>query len=123
MAGAYGLDLIRQRADKVRAFIDVEGNCGPLSADDVSKHFKKVPTLVVFGDNTSGSKTNNGDERRKLCTQTVDALQAAGGKGKFLILPEAGLKGNSHMMMMDKNNRAVLDVIAKWLTDNGLADN
>jgi hypothetical protein len=50
-----------------------------VSADDVSKHFKKVPTLVVFGDNTVGSKT--GDERRKLCTQTVDALRAAGGKG------------------------------------------
>src|SRR5207248_7442146 len=28
-SGNYGLDLIRQRADKVRAFIDVEGNCGP----------------------------------------------------------------------------------------------
>jgi len=25
--------------------------------------------------------------------------------------------------MMDKNNRAVLDVIAKWLVDNGLAEN
>src|SRR5262244_4644898 len=69
-SGNYGLDLIRQRADKVRAFIDVEGSCGPLSADDVSKHFRKVPTLVVFGDNTAGSKTTNGDERRKLCTQT-----------------------------------------------------
>ena len=114
-SGNYGLDLIRQRADKVRAFIDVEGNCGPLSADDVSKHFKKVPTLVVFGDNTAGSKTNNGDERRKLCTQTVDALQAAGGKGKFLILPEAGLKGNSHMMMMDKNNLQVADLLIGWI--------
>jgi hypothetical protein len=64
-----------------------------LSADDVSRHFKKVPTLVVFGDNTVGSKTNNGDERRKLCTQTVDALRAAGGKGKFLIPPGSRPQG------------------------------
>jgi pimeloyl-ACP methyl ester carboxylesterase len=114
-SGNYGLDLIRQRADKVRAFIDVEGNCGPLSADDVSKHFRKVPTLVVSGDNTAGSKTLNGDERRRLCTQTVEALRAAGGKGKFLILPEAGLKGNSHMMMMDKNNLQIADLIIGWI--------
>jgi pimeloyl-ACP methyl ester carboxylesterase len=114
-SGSYGLDLIRLRADKVRAFIDVEGNCGPLSADDVSQHFRKVPTLVVSGDNTVGSKTTNGDERRKLCTQTIDALKAAGGKGKYLILPEAGLKGNSHMMMMDKNNLQVADLIIGWI--------
>ena len=36
---------------------------------------------------------------------------------------ERGITGNSHMLMMDKNNRAVLDVIAKWLVDNKLADN
>ena len=84
-------------------------------ADDVSRHFRKIPTLVVFGDNTAGSKTNNGDERRKLCAQTVDALRAVGGKGKFLILPEAGLKGNSHMMMMDKNNLQVADLLIGWI--------
>ena len=36
-------------------------------------------------------------------------------------LPEAGIKGNSHMIMMDKNNNQVADLIQKWLLDKGLA--
>jgi len=116
-SGNYGLDLVRQRADKLRGLIIVEGSCGPLSAADVSDHFKKVPTLIVLGDNTTGSKTNNGDERRKQCTETADKIRAAGGKGRFIVLPEVGIKGNSHMMMMDKNNLIIADQIIGWLTE------
>jgi pimeloyl-ACP methyl ester carboxylesterase len=114
-SGAYGLDLIRQHADKVRAFVDVEGSCGPLSADDVAKSFRKVPTLIVFGDYTEGSTGPNNDERRKLCNDSVTAINGAGGKARFLLLPTLGIKGNGHMMMMDKNNLQIADVIIDWL--------
>jgi pimeloyl-ACP methyl ester carboxylesterase len=116
-SGAYGLDLVRLRSDKMRAFVDVEGNCGPLSADDVAKHFVKVPMLAVIGDNTVGAAGPNGDERRNACTTTVNTLQAAGGKAKFLLLPEAGIKGNSHMMMMDKNNLQIADLVIRWIDE------
>jgi hypothetical protein len=88
----------------VRTFIDIEGSCGPLSADDVSKSFRKVPTLMVFGDYTEGASGPNGDERRKVCNESVSAINDAGGIAKFLYLPGLGIKGNSHMLMMDKNN-------------------
>ena len=114
-SGAYGLDLVRMRADKMRAFVEIEGNCGPLSADDVAKAFVKVPTLAVFGDNSVGAAGPNGDERRNSCIATADALRKAGGTAKFLLLPEAGIKGNSHMMMMDKNNLQIADLIIAWL--------
>ena len=114
-SGGYGLDLIRQRADKVRAFIDIEGSCGPLSSDDVAKSFRKVPTLMVFGDYTEGSTGPNGDERRNLCNQSASAINAAGGTAKFLYLPGLGIKGNSHMLMMDKNNLQIADLIIGWL--------
>jgi pimeloyl-ACP methyl ester carboxylesterase len=114
-SGNYGLELIRMRADKVRAFIDVEGGCGPLSADEVAKSFRKVPTLMVFGDYTEGASGPNGDERRNTCIQTVGAIKAAGGSAKFLLLPELGIKGNSHMLMMDKNNIQIADMIIGWL--------
>ena len=114
-SGGYGLELIRQHADKVRAFIDIEGSCGPLSADDVSKSFRKVPTLLVFGDYTEGSSGPNGDERRKVCNESVSAINDAGGIAKFLYLPGLGIKGNSHMMMMDQNNIQIADLIIDWL--------
>ena len=37
-------------------------------------------------------------------------------------LPEVGIKGNSHMLMMDKNNAQTAELINKWLTDKGLAE-
>ena len=33
-----------------------------------------------------------------------DAVRAAGGSVDLVDLPKAGIKGNSHMIMMDKNN-------------------
>ena len=35
-------------------------------------------------------------------------------------LPEMGLKGNSHMMMMDRNSDAVAEVIQGWIKKQGL---
>jgi len=47
-------------------------------------------------------------------------VRAAGGRYDVVNLPQAGIKGNSHMMMMDKNNLQVADVIQGWLEKQGL---
>ena len=51
---------------------------------------------------------------------TPDQVRAAGGRFDVVNLPQAGIKGNSHMMMMDKNNLQVADVIQGWLEKQGL---
>ena len=117
-SGAYGLDLVRARAAKMLAFINVEGNCAPVTADEVAKTFSKVPLLSVWGDNSQGAQGPNGDARRNGCVSTVDAIKAAGGAARFLLLPEAGHKGNSHMLMMEKNNIAIADLIMGWLRES-----
>ena len=43
-----------------------------------------------------------------------------GGKIDFVSLPEKGIKGNGHMMMMDTNSDQVAELIQKWMTDRGL---
>jgi hypothetical protein len=48
-------------------------------------------------------------------------LKSAGGSIDVVDLPDLGIKGNSHMMMMDKNNAEIADLIQKWLLDKGLA--
>jgi pimeloyl-ACP methyl ester carboxylesterase len=118
-SGGYGLDLIRKRPDKVAAFIDIEGSCGPLSPDDVANAFRKVPTLMLFGDYTVGSTGPNGDERRDQCNASASAINAAGGTAKFMLLPDLGIKGNSHMLMMDKNNIQIADLVIGWLGQAG----
>jgi pimeloyl-ACP methyl ester carboxylesterase len=116
-SGAYGLNLVRARAPKMLGFINVEGNCAPVTADEVAKTFSKVPLLAVWGDYSQGAVGPNGDERRNGCVATVDAVKSAGGSAKFLLLPEAGHKGNSHMLMMDKNNLQIADLIMGWLAE------
>ena len=69
----------------------------------------------MFGDFTEGSPGPNNDERRKLCTDSIAAINAAGGTAKFMYLPALGIKGNGHMMMMEKNNLQIADLIIDWL--------
>jgi hypothetical protein len=50
----------------------------------------------------------------------ADKITAAGGKVDMIDLPKLGIKGNSHMLMMDRNNLEVAGLIQKWLTERGL---
>jgi pimeloyl-ACP methyl ester carboxylesterase len=116
-SGIYGVDVARKRPDLVRALVSVEGGCETFTAGDAKGPFGKVALLSVFGDNSVGAWGVNGDERRNGCAQAVKLVEGAGGRAKFLLLPEAGVAGNSHMMMMDKNNLQVGTLIKKWLDD------
>jgi hypothetical protein len=46
---------------------------------------------------------------------TVSYLEQAGAKPTHIRLADAGLHGNGHMMMMEKNSDAVAGVVANWL--------
>ncbi len=118
-SGILGLDLVRKRANLVRGLITVEGGCDKFSADDAKNFFTRVPTLSLWGDNSVGAKdTVNGDARRNGCLAAVNAIKAAGGRASLLMLPDMGIKGNSHMMMMDRNNLQLADILLKWIDDN-----
>ena len=42
----------------------------------------------------------------------------AGGKAAFMATYEKGVRGNTHMMMMDTNNLQVADWILDWIARN-----
>ena len=46
---------------------------------------------------------------------TVNYLRQAGVKPSFIKLADLGIRGNSHVMMNEKNNKEIAAVIAKWL--------
>jgi len=48
---------------------------------------------------------------------TVKYLQQAGVKPSFIRLADLGIHGNSHVMMLEKNNKEIAAVIAKWLDE------
>ena len=45
----------------------------------------------------------------------------AGASVDVINLPEIGIKGNSHMMMLDKNNLQIAGIIDDWLKKKGLS--
>ena len=43
-------------------------------------------------------------------------------KAQVIDVPDIGITGNTHMIMMDKNSDQVAEVIQKWLAGKGLVD-
>ena len=116
--GAFGFKVAEKRPDKFKAIVAIESATAGIVAN--AAKLKDVPVLMVFGDHV--------DEHprwaafKKIDLAYGDAVRAAGGKVDVVHLPEVGIKGNSHMMMQDKNNGEIADVIQKWLADNKLND-
>ncbi len=46
---------------------------------------------------------------------TAKYLTQAGVKNEFVRLPDKGIRGNGHMMMIEKNNHQVADMLIEWL--------
>ncbi len=78
----------------------------------------RIPIQVVWGDNVD--KSANYSERLKHSRLFVEKINKYGGKAQVLMLPEAGLKGNTHIPFADMNNVAVADLLSKYLAENGL---
>jgi pimeloyl-ACP methyl ester carboxylesterase len=117
-AGAFGFKVAQARPDKVKALVAVE----PAVPGDVDKAaaLKNIPILMVFGDYVE--QDSRWPKMRQADVTFGDAVRAAGGSVDVVDLPAAGIKGNSHMLMMDKNNGEIADLIQKWLSDKGLVD-
>jgi hypothetical protein len=115
-AGSFGFKVAQARPDKVKALIAIEpaGLGDPAKADAL----KNIPTLIVYGDYIE--RDSRWPKIRANGIAFADAIKAAGGSVEIVDLPQIGIKGNSHMVMMDKNNLEVAALIQKWLEGKGL---
>ncbi len=115
-AGQFGQKVAQARPDKVKALVLVEpaGTGDPRQLDKL----KNTPILTVYGDfieQDSRWPTIRANQLAQL-----EQVRSAGGRYDVVNLPLIGIKGNSHMMMMDKNNLQVADVIQGWLEKQGM---
>ncbi len=46
---------------------------------------------------------------------TLKYLEQAGVRPMFIKLADIGIRGNGHMMMLEKNNMEIAAVISRWL--------
>ncbi len=117
-AGSFGLKVAEARPDKVKAAIAIEA----ASAGNIDKAaaLKSTPVLMMFGDYVD--QHPRWATYRKIDLEYAAAVRAGGGVVDVINLPDIGIKGNSHMLMMDKNNAEIAEVIHKWLVGKGLVE-
>lgn len=122
-SGVWPMDSALVDPQGMRALVAIEpGTCRSTTyTDEQIAKLAKIPTLVVYADHLStdtGFTKATWEDRFNDCTAFIKRVKAVNGKAEMLHLPAAGLRGNSHMMMQDRNNLQVADLIMKWIDTN-----
>jgi hypothetical protein len=115
-SGQFGLKVAQARPDKVKALVLVEpaGLGDPKQMD----RLKNVPLLAIYGDYIE--QDPRWPKIRASGVQFLEGVRKAGGSYEVVDLPKIGIRGNSHMIMMDRNSDQVAGVIQSWLEKQGL---
>ena len=101
----------------IKGIVSIEMPCvTTLTAAQIGT-LAKIPTLIMFGDHL-GDVTGgpaNWAQSFDTCNTFVDQLKKAGGDAEMMHLPALGIKGNSHMLMQDRNSDQLADLVIAWL--------
>jgi hypothetical protein len=104
----------------IRGIVSIEMPCPTtLTAAQIST-LAKVPTLIMFGDHLGDVKGGpaNWAQSFDSCQTFIQQVKKQGGDAEMMHLPALGIKGNSHMLMQDRNNLQLADLVLKWIDDH-----
>lgn len=116
--GAFGLHAALRAPDKVKAVIAIEPSGAPDPARFDPAGLRDVPHLFVWGDHIDGNPfwTRYQPNVRRW----YEALSAAGVPTQWIDLPQRGIAGNSHALMMDDNSDQIAALVVDWMETQGL---
>ncbi len=121
-SGRFPIESALLNPKGIKAMVMLEpGGTGADFTDEQLSALATIPLLVVFGDyleNETGIPGHSWKNYHDGWGDFVQRLNAAGGKATLIYLPNLGIHGNSHMLMQDKNNQQVADIIIDWIKDN-----
>jgi pimeloyl-ACP methyl ester carboxylesterase len=116
----FALDAATKYPNKIKAVVAME----PGGMPDLSKvnlaAMKNVPHMFIWGDNTAPHPFWG-----KMWSQSQQysaTLKAAGVPVSMVDLPKMGIKGNSHVPMIDTNSDQVAGFVQKWLEERNLVN-
>ena len=111
-SGIYPFQTAALSNEGITGIISIEPGACPAADSDLTPYIK-MPILVLFGDYVELSA--RWAPRLKACRAFIEKTNLAGGKAELLVLPEIGIKGNSHMLMQDTNSIQIADILASWI--------
>ncbi|MHC1745938.1 MAG: alpha/beta fold hydrolase [Negativicutes bacterium] len=116
----FAIEAAMKHPDKVKALILIEPSGNPdLTKEDISV-LKNIPVMFMFGDFIEKSPTWT----KIIANQKKwrDALIKQGNDVTWIDLPLKGIKGNSHMIMMDKNSDQTAALVHDWMKQKKLVN-
>jgi len=100
----------------IKGNISIEMPCPTMTPAQISS-LAKIPTVVMFGDHLGDVQGGPASWSTSFdsCKAFVQQLKTAGGDAEMMYLPEMGIKGNSHMLMQDRNSNQLADLLLDWI--------
>jgi hypothetical protein len=109
--------LLKERGQLglLKGSITLEGWCSLSNSGLTAADFDIIPYMALKGDYAATSPA---------CQETVDAISSrptakqGTARADYLKLDDMGLLGVTHMMMLDKKNLEIADVMLWWVNKN-----
>lgn len=114
-SGIYPFQTAALSNAGIAAIVSIEPGACPAATDNMAP-YTKMPIMILWGDYVDTSP--RWSPRLKGCREFTEAANKAGGKVVNYVLPEHGVKGNSHMLMQDKNSYEIADMLLDWISKN-----
>jgi hypothetical protein len=85
---------------------------------DEFRKLTRIPILIVFADFLDVRQASLDAMTNGLAF--AEAVNRHGGDAELIHLPDLGIHGNSHIMMLERNNKEVANVVSRFLRQKGL---
>jgi pimeloyl-ACP methyl ester carboxylesterase len=108
-SGLLGYLTAIERSERVKAILAVETSVDAfdkISADG-RRTLAKIPIYIVIGDHAPDRVASSRKFQKEMA--------GIGGNVTVDVLPEAGIFGNGHTMMLEKNNKQIMYRMIAWL--------
>lgn len=112
----YAMELATQYPDLIKGVVAIEPPAVPAATATGNHEDMNIlpPHLAVWGDFIHG-KNATWQGYLKGCERYFSVLKKTCPISRLDELPELGIQGNSHMMMLDKNSDIIAAHIQKWI--------
>ena len=117
-SGIYPFQTAALDTSGIAGIVSIEPGACPAATGNLTP-YTKMPVLVLFGDYVELAP--RWAPRLVACRAFVKKVNEAGGRAELLVLPEIGIKGNTHMLMQDLNSIQIADLMGSWIEQRVLA--
>jgi hypothetical protein len=114
-SGIYPFQTAALNTAGIAAIVSIEPGACPAATGDL-KPYLGMPIMVLWGDYVD--QAPRWAPRLKACREFAEAANRAGGQVTNYVLPEHGIRGNSHMLMQDDNSLELAGLVLDWIRKN-----